>query len=86
MGRLTASTVRTADRAFRIGGDEFAVLMPHTDADGARVVGRRLLAAALETRPSSSVPASFSFSLGISAYPALTTDRRELYSQADSAL
>lgn len=86
MGRLTASTVRTADRAFRIGGDEFAVLMPHTDAEGARVVGRRLLAAALETRPSSSVAASFSFSIGISSFPALTTDRRELYSQADSAL
>ena len=86
MGRLTASTVRTADRAFRIGGDEFAVLMPHTDAEGARVVGRRLLAAALETRPASSVPVSFSFSVGISSFPALTTDRRELYAQADSAL
>lgn len=86
MGRLTASTVRTADRAFRIGGDEFAVLMPHTDADGARVVGRRLLASALETRPASSVPHSFSFSVGISSFPALTTDRRELYAQADSAL
>jgi len=86
MGRLTMSTVRTADRAFRIGGDEFAVLMPHTDAEGARVVGRRLLASALETRPGSSVPNSFSFSVGISCYPALTTDRRQLYAQADSAL
>ena len=32
------------------------------------------------------MPDSFSFSIGISAFPALTTDRRELYSQADSAL
>jgi diguanylate cyclase (GGDEF)-like protein len=86
MGRLTTATIRTADRAFRIGGDEFAILMPHTDAEGARVVGRRLLAAALETRPSSSVPDSFSFSVGISAFPAMTGDRRELYAQADSAL
>ena len=86
MGRLTMSMIRTADRAFRIGGDEFAILMPHTDADGARVVGRRLLASALETRPGSSVPNSFSFSVGISAYPALTSDRRQLYAQADSAL
>ena len=60
--------------------------MPHTDAEGARVVGRRLLANALETRPASSVPNSFSFSIGISAFPALTTDRRQLYGQADSAL
>jgi diguanylate cyclase (GGDEF)-like protein len=86
MGRLTMATIRQPDRAFRIGGDEFAVLMPHTDAEGARVVGRRLLANALETRPGSSVPHSFSFSVGISAFPALTTDRRQLYAQADSAL
>ena len=55
MGRLTTATVRVADRAFRIGGDEFAVLMPHTDAEGARVVARRLLSNALETRAGSSV-------------------------------
>lgn len=34
---------RPGDRAFRIGGDEFALLLPHTDADGARVIGQRLL-------------------------------------------
>ena len=44
------------------------------------------LANALETRPGSRVPNSFSFSIGISSYPALTTDRRKLYAQADSAL
>ncbi|MDX6628035.1 MAG: hypothetical protein QOH00_281 [Gaiellales bacterium] len=34
---------RTGDRAYRVGGDEFAVLLSHTDAEGARVMGRRLL-------------------------------------------
>jgi diguanylate cyclase (GGDEF)-like protein len=33
---------RAGDRAYRIGGDEFALLLPHTDADGARTVARRL--------------------------------------------
>lgn len=33
---------RPGDRAYRIGGDEFAVLLSHTDADGARVLARRI--------------------------------------------
>jgi diguanylate cyclase (GGDEF)-like protein len=33
---------RSGDRAYRIGGDEFALLLPHTDSEGARTVGGRL--------------------------------------------
>ncbi len=33
---------RAADRAYRIGGDEFALLMPSTDEQGARTLVRRL--------------------------------------------
>jgi diguanylate cyclase (GGDEF)-like protein len=33
---------RAADRAYRIGGDEFALLMPNTDEPGARILVRRL--------------------------------------------
>jgi diguanylate cyclase (GGDEF)-like protein len=33
---------RAGDRAYRTGGDEFAVLLPHTDADGALVFARHL--------------------------------------------
>ena len=36
MGRLIADVSRYADRSFRIGGDEFAILMPHTDLEGAQ--------------------------------------------------
>jgi diguanylate cyclase (GGDEF)-like protein len=36
------SAGRTEDRAFRIGGDEFAMLLPHTDGDGARTIATRL--------------------------------------------
>jgi diguanylate cyclase (GGDEF)-like protein len=33
---------RPGDRPYRIGGDEFALSLTHTDADGARAVARRL--------------------------------------------
>jgi diguanylate cyclase (GGDEF)-like protein len=33
---------RAGDRAYRVGGDEFALLLPHTDAEGASALGRRL--------------------------------------------
>jgi diguanylate cyclase (GGDEF)-like protein len=33
---------RPGDRAYRIGGDEFALLLSHTDAEGARTLTRRL--------------------------------------------
>jgi diguanylate cyclase (GGDEF)-like protein len=36
------SESRPGDRAYRVGGDEFAVLLAHTDADGAGVLARRL--------------------------------------------
>ncbi len=36
------SAGRTEDRSFRIGGDEFAMLLPHTDGDGARTIATRL--------------------------------------------
>jgi diguanylate cyclase (GGDEF)-like protein len=86
MGRLIATSVRVADRGFRVGGDEFAILMPHTDAESAHIIVRRLLANALggETvRPG--MPA-FSFSAGISTFPELSTDSGRLRRQADAAL
>jgi diguanylate cyclase (GGDEF)-like protein len=33
---------RPGDRPYRVGGDEFALSLTHTDADGARAVARRL--------------------------------------------
>ncbi len=80
-GRLIGETGRYADRSFRIGGDEFAVLMPHTDAEGALQIATRL-----QDQAAKRTARSFSFSGGISACPQLATTRAQLYSQADAAL
>jgi diguanylate cyclase (GGDEF)-like protein len=87
-GDLMATAIRRVDRPFRVGGDEFAVLLPHTDAEGAQTVIRRLLASSLQParRRGGEQAPMVSFSAGISALPELATTRAELYSQADTAL
>ena len=86
-GGLVHRGLRKVDRPFRVGGDEFAILLPQTDAEAAKIVIRRLLAAALQPALRSNVdPGSLSFSAGISAIPDSATGRADLYSQADAAL
>ena len=86
VGDLISSTIRTSDAAFRVGGDEFALLLPHTDASGAIVVARRLLARGLEDRTTGSYRGPISFSAGVTACPEFGTTRVELTAQADAAL
>jgi len=87
-GRLMSTSIRRPDRPFRIGGDEFAILLPHTDAEGARIVARRLLATALQPalRIDDQPRTGISFSAGVSAMPDPASTRAQLYAQADAAL
>ncbi len=89
VGQRLREGIRRTDRAFRIGGDEFALLLPFTEAEEAAVVARRLLAACLESqaRPGrSEALGGISFSAGIAAAPAMGLDRDDLYEKADAAL
>jgi diguanylate cyclase (GGDEF)-like protein len=85
-GRLVGSVLRKVDRPFRVGGDEFALLLPHTDADAAHIVARRLLVSALQPNVRDPKVKPLSFSAGISSLPSPATSRAELYAQADTAL
>ncbi len=86
VGALISATIRHSDAAFRVGGDEFALLLPHTDAGGAVVLARRLLARGLEDRVAGMYRWPISFSAGVTACPEFGTTRLELTSQADAAL
>jgi diguanylate cyclase (GGDEF)-like protein len=83
-GATLSAGLRRIDRVFRIGGDEFAVLMPDVDAEFAYMSVRRVLATALEgTEGRAEAP--WSFTAGIAAVPG-PADRAGLYRQAEAAL
>jgi len=86
VGRISATILRRTDRAFRVGGDEFAVLLPSTGIDTALSVARRILSSALGGGDGSTPVQPFSLSIGVSAVPLPTADARSLFRNADAAL
>jgi diguanylate cyclase (GGDEF)-like protein len=86
VGRLIRATLRPADRSFRIGGDEFALLLPSTNTEAAYGVVRRLLASATGGHPILHETRRFSFSAGISTCPTPSADAVRLSHHADAAL
>ena len=75
VGRLIRATVRQADAGYRIGGDEFALLLSSTDVEGAEATTRRLLSRGLEDRPGAQYRGPISFSAGVTACPAIGRTR-----------
>jgi diguanylate cyclase (GGDEF)-like protein len=86
VGRIAGSALRRSDRAFRVGGDEFAVLLPHSDIGTGLSVARRILASALNGSDGGRSIDPFSVSIGVSAYPVPSAEGHQLYRQADAAL
>ncbi len=70
---------RLTDRAFRIGGDEFAVILPQTDHNGAVVAADRLRVAAAGRLPGTTI------SIGLATLGP-EGDSNVLRDQADAAL
>jgi diguanylate cyclase (GGDEF)-like protein len=86
VGNLIRATVRQADAGYRVGGDEFAILLPSTDPAGAEATARRLLNRGLEDRSTGRYRGPISFSAGITACPEFGKTRLEVTAQADAAL
>ncbi|EEE47632.1 diguanylate cyclase [Roseibium alexandrii] len=85
---LCQETVRKVDVVGRIGGEEFAILLPHTSAEDATVFAERLRTAVAAIRFSETGPLSgltFTVSIGLSAISE-RIDARTWLSQADKAL
>jgi diguanylate cyclase (GGDEF)-like protein len=84
LGAVLMSTKRQIDTAARVGGEEFALLLPETDVDGAFAVCERVREHVRESFTGASLP--LTVSLGVSSFPLGGTSPGELLGSADRAL
>jgi len=77
--------VRKIDVVCRYGGEEFAVLLPQTDAEHALVVAEKLRTT-VESWEFPGVPRTITVSAGVAAFPTHGRNRDEIVRAADSGL
>jgi diguanylate cyclase (GGDEF)-like protein len=82
VARRALATVRAADDVYRVGGDEFAVVVDG-DADVAERVAHRVRVAMTAQRRGPALP---TISVGIAAYPEHAVTPDDLMSNADAAM
>jgi diguanylate cyclase (GGDEF)-like protein len=85
---LIRSTLRASDVPARYGGDEFAFILPETDAAEARRAAERILAAFRDHsfQGEQRGPVPIDVSIGVATYPADGRTATELIAAADLAL
>lgn len=85
IGKVIAANIRHVDRAGRIGGEEFVILMPDTTSEMARNVGERLRAAiaSANVRYASGEPLTASIGVAVAA---ISDTVDSLLARADRAL
>ena len=86
VGKVATAAMRRTDRAFRVGGDEFAIVLPGSTVDEGLAVARRILAGALSGGDPGAPIEPFSLSIGVSAIPTPSAEGHQLYRHADAAL
>jgi diguanylate cyclase (GGDEF)-like protein len=84
MGEAFRRQIREVDIACRVGGEEFGILMPETDADGAIQAAERIRLAVAD-HPMPGV-GQVTVSLGVSVFPHDAQTSKDIVEAADRAL
>jgi diguanylate cyclase (GGDEF)-like protein len=87
-GRLVGKHIRSTDMAARYGGDEFAIILPHTGKDQAIKMACNLLDIMKETHfvSDDNTPITLTASFGVATFPNDADCRAGLVKAADSAM
>jgi diguanylate cyclase (GGDEF)-like protein len=87
VGYVLRSMTRASDVSARIGGDEFVVLLSHTNALGAEACARKLVEHITDAVSDyEGVPLRVTASVGVAQFPGDGTDPQTLLAAADRAL
>ncbi len=84
IGGMVKDSIRSADQAFRYGGDEFVVILPQTTVDDACTVGERVRAQIAAEMKEKEI--AVTCSIGLASYPSDGLMSSELVTAADTAL
>ena len=85
VGAALRSTLRDSDFAGRNGGEEFAIILPDTDTDGAALAAEKIRLA-IESITTPGIDVFVTASIGLASYPYHATTPERLERLADSAL
>lgn len=83
LGKLLKRSIRSEDTPCRIGGEEFAVIFPETDPDGAMVVSEKIRSEFAKLRIAAT---DLSLSGGLATFPGDGKTAAELIDRADQML
>ena len=86
LASLFERSIRSEDAAFRIGGDEFAVILPETSPVGASVFAERIRRTIERAHPAVGNKHRLTASIGVASYPIHGGSPDEVFSRADTAL
>jgi diguanylate cyclase (GGDEF)-like protein len=86
LARLCAEQVRSFDVLAKYGGDEFTIILPQTEKEGALIVAERVRGAVARHVFPLTEPGAITVSLGVASFPEDAADPVSLLRAADRAL